>query len=457
MSPLDGKEFREELRAIVKLAAPVAFVQIGIVFMGVVDTIMVGHLGGEAGRHAVAAVGVGGFYVWLSVVFFWGILMALDPVIAQAEGAGDREGVALGLQRGVLLSLIFSIPPVFLLQTAEWVLPWFGQPPEVIPDAATYAALNAPGIAGWFLFTALRQTLQARHLVRQTVVCVVLANVLNAVADYALVFGAWGFPAMGVAGAAWATTASRWFMALGLLAVAWPELGPLLRPWRKDMLRWPPIAKMVRIGLPIGTQFLLEFGVFGLVLVMMGWIGADAQGGHQVAINLASLSFMVPLGISAAEAVRVGHAVGRGDPPAMRRAALGCLALGAGAMAVFAVIFLSLPAALAGIYTDKAPVISVAAILIPVAGVFQVFDGLQVVAIGILRGMADTRTPMIFNVLGFWVVGLPVSIGLGFGLDLGPAGLWWGLVAGLAAVAILLVRRVRAALRIDVRRVAIDG
>jgi MATE family multidrug resistance protein len=229
-----------------------------------------------------------------------------------------------------------------------------------------------------------------------------------------------------------------------------------LHPFLPETLALRPLARMALLGGPIGVQWQLEYGVFAVVALMMGWLGTAAMAGHQIAINLASLTFMVPLGVSAAAAVLVGQAVGRGDAGEARGAARAALWCGVGFMAVSAVVLLAIPEALARMYTRDAGVLAVAGVLIPIAGVFQVFDGTQVVGSGILRGIGDTRAPMVVNLLGFWLIGLPVSLWLGFRTPLGPAGLWWGLVAGLAAVAVFLLLRIRTRMRRELARVVID-
>jgi MATE family multidrug resistance protein len=214
---------------------------------------------------------------------------------------------------------------------------------------------------------------------------------------------------------------------------------------------------MLVLGVPIGLQYALEWGVFGTVLLLMGRLGTVPVAAHQIAINVASLTFMVPLGVSAAATVLVGHAVGRGDPAGARRSAGAALATGVAFMSLTALGFLFLPTAIARVYSEDAAVIALAATLLPIAGAFQIFDGIQVVSIGILRGLADTRAPFVIAVLGFWLVGFPVSLVLGFRTPLGPAGLWWGLVVGLVVVAILLLLRTRARFRRRITRVVIDG
>ena len=228
-------------------------------------------------------------------------------------------------------------------------------------------------------------------------------------------------------------------------------------PLRADALLIPALRRMLAIGIPIGVQFMLEYGVFGVVGLLMGWLGTEQMAGHQIALNLASFTFMVPMGVSGAAAVLVGRAVGRGDSAEARRAALAALVCGAGFMAVSGALMLAAPDFFARAYTTDRTVVAVAASLIPLAGVFQIFDGIQVVAIGILRGVADTRTPMLINVLGFWLIGLPVIIWLGLGTPAGPRGLWWGLVLGLAIVAVALLLRVRSRLKGQLERVVIDA
>jgi MATE family multidrug resistance protein len=282
------------------------------------------------------------------------------------------------------------------------------------------------------------------HHVRAIVVVIVLANLANVALNWVLIYGHLGVPALGVRGSAWASTVSRWLLALLLLGGAWRTLRPALRPWHPDSARPASLAPLLRLGLPIGLQQLLEFNAFGAVGLLMGQLGTVAMAGHQASLNLASLTFMVPLGVGAAAAVRVGHAIGADDAPRARRAAAAALACGVGFMASSAAVLLALPRALAGLYTDDLAVLAMAASLIPLAGVFQVFDGLQVVSLGILRGAGDTRVPMVVNVIGFWVIGLPLGAWLGLHAGWGPRGLWWGLVAGLAAVGLILGQRVRA-------------
>ena len=441
-----------ELRATLALALPVALVQLGTMLMGVVDTIVVGHLSGQA----LAAVALGNLYFMNVALPATGILLGLDPVLAQALGAGDRGAVARNLQRGLVLAGVVSLVASLALVPAERVLRAFGQPEVVIPDATAYLLHSIPGVLPFVAFAVLRQALQALHRPRAIVVTIVVANLLNALLDWMLVFGRLGSPAFGVVGSAWATAICRWLMALMLLGLGWPHLRPLLTGWRREVLASAPLARLVRLGAPIGVQQMLEVSAFGAIGLLMGRLGMVEMAAHQIALNLAALTFMVPLGIAAAAAVRVGHAIGAGDQPRARAAARAAILSGIAFMSGTALAFLLAPAAIAGIYSNDATIVGLAATLLPIAGVFQVFDGAQAVGAGVLRGAGDTRAPLVMNLLGFWMIGIPTSALLAFGLDLGARGLWWGFVAGLGAVAVLLTWRVVAVMRRPVERVRVE-
>ena len=443
-----GREFREVLN----LALPVAAVQVGMMAMGVVDTVMVGHYSARD----LAAVALGNLYFFTAAVFPMGVLMALDPVVSQAVGAGDQPAVGRALQRGGLLALVLGVPGALALLPGEYLLQLLGQPPEVVPVAAGYALAAIPGLFPFLAFIVFRQTLQAMGRVAPIVVTILMANLLNLVLNWVLIFGRLGFPELGAVGSGWASSLSRWAMFLGLLVFSWPLLKGYVRPIRPEVLQIRPLMRMLRLGSPIGIQFGLEYGAFGTTGLLMGWLGTVAMAGHQVALNLASLTFMVPLGISQATAVLVGQGVGREKPRSARRAAGAGLLLGVVFMGATAVAFLLFPGFLARIYSSDSAVLGLAVTLIPLAGVFQVFDGLQVVASGVLRGVGDTRSPMVLNLLGFWCIGMPVGLWLGFGASMGPRGLWWGLVLGLASVAILLLLRVRVRMSRSLRRIVID-
>lgn len=451
-SSVTSLTWRDEMRATLRLAVPVTAVEIGLMLMGTVDTMFAGRVSGLA----LASVAMGHAYLWVVAILGIGILMVLDPIVSQAVGAGDETALARGVQRALVLVIPLAVLSGALLSCGESVFAFLRQPPDVIPIASRFARASIPGMLPLYAFIVLRQTLQARHRVAPIVVAIVVANLVNLLLNWMFVFGRLGAPALGPVGTAWANSVARWVMFLTLLALTWRELRPFLLPIRRDAFAVRPLLRMLGIGIPIAIQYELEVNAFAVVAVMMGWIGATQMAAHQVSISLAALTFMVPLGVSAAAAVNVGRAVGRGDAAEVRRAAGAALVVGVGFMALSGLAMLTVPRLLARVYTGDPAVLAVAAALIPLAGLFQVFDGTQVVAVGILRGTGDTRTPMIINVLGFWLLGVPVSWYLGVHLARGPVGLWSGFVVGLAAVAAFLLLRVRVRLRRRIERMDVD-
>ena len=443
---------RRDLSQVVGLALPVVGVQLGLMAMGLVDTMMVGRVSAPD----LAAVALGNLFFFTIAVFGVGVLLSLDPVVAQAVGAGEAEAAARGLQRGLIIAVALAMITSLALLPASLVFRLAGQPDDVIPIAVGYVLASIPGTAPFFFFVVLRQSLQAMGRVAPILWTAIAGNVLNFGLNWILIWGNLGAPRMGALGSAWATSIARWFLAVTLLAVAWPLLQPLLRPWRSGVGRLQPLVRMLILGIPIGFQYQLEWGAFAVIGLLMGLLGTEEMAGHQIALNLAAFAFMIPMGIGAAAAVRVGQEVGRNDAGGARRAAGAALSLGVAFMLGTALLFLGLPTVLARAFTDEPGVIGVAATLLPIAGVFQVSDGLQAVAAGVLRGVGDTRAPMWANILGFWVLGLPLSWLLGFRLGLGPTGLWWGLALGLAVLACLLLLRVRSRLGRAMSRVQTD-
>mgnify|MGYP001430080150 CR=1 FL=1 len=441
---------KDDIASLLRLALPVATVQVGFIFMGAVDTVMVGHVSPTD----LASVALGNLYFFMTTSFGLGTLFALDPLVSQAFGAGDRASIARAFQRGFVIAVGLAIFSSLLLMPGRSLLTFFRQPPDVIPVAAAYALVSIPGVLPFYCFVVMRQSLQSMGRVRPIVVVILLANLANVFFNWVLIFGNLGAPAMGAVGSGWATVLSRWFMLLALLGVAWPLIRPYLRPLRPDAIDIGPLLRMCKLGIPIGIQFFLEFGVFGAIGILMGTLGTIPMASHQVAINLASITFMMAVGVTQATTVLVGQAVGAGDSERARRSA-GAGLLTAGSVMVFTgAMFLIFPRFLAGIYTPDLEVIGLAATLIPVAGIFQIFDGLQAVGSGVLRGVGDTLAPMIVNLVGFWLIGLPVSLYLAFPGGLGPLGLWWGMAAGLAAVALFLLIRVRIRFGRDLTRIA---
>jgi MATE family multidrug resistance protein len=447
-----------EVRSALKLALPVIGVQLGMMVMGTLDTAMLGRFSAVALASAAIA-----HIVSITLLFFGaGILASLDPLVSQAFGAGDGEAVGRHVQRGLVLAVALAVPLSLPMLDLGPLLRALGEPPAVVAGARLYARLLVPGNLAFLLFFVLRQSLQAMSIVRPALVAAIAGNLMNGLGNYALIFGRWGCPRLGAPGSALATAAARWMMLLWLLLAArrpLRERAPGVRLWHgwralaATGRQWRRLAPLLRIGLPIGLHNSVELSLFLAIALLMGRFGAEAIAGHQVAILLASLSFQVPFGIAGAAMTRVGNAIGRGDMPAARRTAAVCLGLGAGVMTLFAAAFGLMPRQLAALFTDEPGVITVAVRLLPVAAAFQVFDGIQVVGAGILRGTADTALPALGALIGYGLLGLPAGWLLAFAGGLGPAGLWWGATLGLCVVAVLLLARILFRFRGEVARV----
>jgi len=451
-SQTPSRSFGDEVRQLLRLGLPIALVQLGLTGLNFVDLAMLGHYDAAA----LPAMALGNTLVWIVSMFCMGALAAADPLLSQAVGAGDRAAIPRVFGRALLLAVALSLPAsLLLLPAAQW-LELANQPADLIAPAADYARWQMLSILPFLWFTTCRSVLSAHARLLPQVATIVGGNLLNALLDWILIFGKFGAPTMGAHGAAIATVLSRWLMLGGLIALGWRDLAPALLPLRERAVRTAafaqaPLLRLLRLGTPIGAQFLLEMGVFAAVALLIGDIdhrsrdGADGPrvAGHQVAMQLASLSFMVPLGLAMAASVRVGWAVGRGDGAAAARAARAAITVAAVVMTGFMLLFLLAPRLLANVLTNQPQHLAYALTLIPIAGIFQIGDGVQVVAIGCLRGLGDVRSPVWANIVGFWLLGLPLGCLLAFGLGWGPAGLWSGLVIGLFIVATALLAVLR--------------
>jgi MATE family multidrug resistance protein len=441
-----------ELREMVRLAWPVVLAQVGAMMLGVVDTAMVGRVGPDA----VAAVALAHIY-WVNITIPGiGLLFVLDPVVAQAFGAGDQVGVARGVQRGVILACAFTIPATLILLPGEFFFEVLQQPPSIAPIAAEFARWTALGMLPFFLFAAFRQSLQAMGRTRAIVISIIVGNLLNLFLNWVLIYGHLGVPALGAVGSAISTVIGRWVMLGVLFWMGRHELLPALRPWHKESWKLRPLKRMLAVGVPVAFQQWLEVAVFAAGAVVIGWIGVAELAAHEIAINLAALSFMVPMGLSAAAAAMVGRAIGRGDIAAARRDSVAALGVGLLFMSVAAVVFLLFPRAIAGIFLTPGKALDIATSLLVIAGIFQIVDGIQVVCGGILRGAADTRVPMLLHLGGFWGIGAPLGLFLAFPMGLGARGVWIAFAGSLLVVAVLQLMRVRWRLSRDIARLQIE-
>jgi MATE family multidrug resistance protein len=419
-----------------RLAGPVVTAELGWMTMGVVDTIMVGHVSPAA----MGAASVGGVLFYTVAIFGTGMLLGLDTLVSQSFGAGD----VVDCHRSLLNSVYLCVPAGLALMGVVWLFPGFlrsfGIDPAVLHDAVPF--INALGwsVFPLLLYFALRRYLQGMNLVNPVVFALISANLANLAGDWILVFGHFGARAMGAEGAAWSTCISRIYMSAVLLGyILYHErrfrTGWLETPLKPDLRR---IRKLIGLGLPAATQLSVEVAVFAAATTLIARLGADVLAAHQVAMNAASFTYMVPLGIGAAAAVRVGQALGRGDVAAASRSGWTATLMGAGFMSCAGIVFLLAPGAIVRIYTPDPNVLPVGVSLLAVAGVFQLFDGIQTVTTGALRGAGDTRTPMLCHLLGYWGLGFPLGYWLCFRLNWGAVGLWIGLCIALIAIGSVL-------------------
>ena len=450
---LDTASIRAELRPMLRVAIPVVLAELGWMAMGVVDTIMVGPLGPEA----IAAAGVGTSLHMAFAIFGMGLLLGLDTLVSQAFGARQLDVCHRWLVHGVALALLLTTPLMLICWGVYVAIPALDFHPEVRPLLESYYGAVIWSSPLLLLYAAFRRYLQGMHLVQPVMFALVSANVVNACANWVLIYGKSGFPALGVTGAAIATIIARFYMVAVLLGaiVIYDNWRTSDVPVLASHLRRAWFKRLLALGFPAASTVALEVGVFASSTAFAGMLDPISAASHQIALNIAALAFMVPLGLASAGAVRVGHAVGAGDPPRAAAAGWTAILLGIIVMVLSAAAFLLIPRVLIGVFTRDEAVLALGSTLLLVAAVFQLFDGLQGVATGVLRGVADTRTPMITNLLAHWMFGLPVGYTLCFVLGVGVIGLWVGLSTGLVIAGVVLVymwhRRIRA---LEITRIA---
>ncbi|MFT3772580.1 MAG: MATE family efflux transporter [Minicystis sp.] len=439
---------REEVRETLRLAVPIAFAQVALMTMGLVDTALVGRVS----KTDMAAVAIGNQLAFAALCAPMGVTMAVEPLASQAMGAKDPLRAWTALRAGIVACLLIAVPTMVLAALGPFVLVPFGVAESVVPSARNFVWARIPGMPMWLLFMAAKAYLEACGITRPLFVGGWLANIINFAVVSLLVFGdraltylhlpALGLPALGSLGAGLGTTVSSSVLAGIALWAAWrarPEGTSLLGGDRRELVE--TTRKLMRVGVPMGLQILTEAGVFLLVGILMGRLGEDATSAHSVAMGLAAYTYMGVLGISSATAVRVGRAIGAGDVGGPRRAGRVGLGLVVLYMCGCATAFIFFSRPLARIFTPDPTVQEIAAGLIQIAAAFQIADGIQGVSGGALRGAADTRFASWANVACHWGIGLPLAMLCGFALGYGAKGLWWGLSAGLVVVAAVLTTR----------------
>jgi multidrug resistance protein, MATE family len=430
-------DLRQEFKPMLSLAFPVVMAELGWMTMGLVDTLMVGRLSPEA----IGAVGIGTSLFMGVCIFGMGLLLGLDTLVSHAFGAGRLDDCHRWLLHAVALSLLLSAPITGVVLALSAALAGWGLHPDVLSLTRPYLDVLAWSIPPLLLYAAFRRYLQGMGVVRPVMVALVLANILNLFVNWLLIFGRLGAPAMGVRGSAWATVAARVVMAGVLLGVIlYREQGRRPGLFETSLrIELSRVRQLLALGLPAAGQVTLEVGVFAAATALAGRLAPASLAAHQIAINLAAFTFMVPLGVASAGAVRVGQALGRRDPAGAARSGWTAILFGAVFMSSAAAAFLIFPRTLIGAFTSDASVVTIGVSLLFVGAVFQLFDGLQGVATGVLRGLGDTRSPMLWNLAGHWFIGLPLGYVLCFGAGLGVIGLWWGLSVGLIICGVALI------------------
>ncbi|KGF68860.1 multidrug transporter MatE [Hoeflea sp. BAL378] len=437
----DGQSWGAHVRATLALGLPLVGTQIAQIAMTTTDVIMLGWYG----TAELAATVLGSQAFFIVYIFGVGFASAILPLAAQAEGRNDPTHVRRSVRMGMWILLLYAVLVMPILWQLEPILIALGQKPELAALASDYIRIVQWGMFPALMMMALRSFFAARSRAGIVLWSALAGTLINGVLNYALIFGQFGAPELGVRGAAIATVASS--TAIFAIMAGWAVLHPLHRDyrvfqrfWRPE---WPAFFEVFRLGVPIGFTILAEVGLFMAASLMMGWLGTVSLAAHGIAIQLASISFMIPLGLSHAATVRVGQAYGRGDMEGLARAAHTVMGLSVVISFAAASLFWLVPEALVGLFVDDANVdaaelIAVAVPLLMVAAAFQLVDAIQVVGSGLLRGIKDTRIPMVIAVISYWPIGLSAAYGLGFGLGWGGPGIWAGLALGLGVAALLL-------------------
>ena len=423
-------KYRQQLSETLRLALPVSIGMLGHIMLGLADSLMVGRVSPEA----LAASSLVNGLVWLVVVFGLGLSMAISPLVAIERGKGKTAACGVILRHALWLNSLAGVLLGLVVYTMAGFIPLLKQAPQVAGLAVSYAKIIAWSILPFILFQTFRQYIEGLSLMKPAMYVVLIANIVNVVGNYGFIYGHWGLPAYGLDGAGYSTFISRMFMAVVLMlyVLRTKSLEPFNPGLRIRRFEGAVIKELLRIGVPSGFQHFFEIGAFSISAVMIGWLGSLQLAAHQIALSMASVSFMVILGVSVASTVRVGMALGQGNMAQARRAGFTGVGVALSFMALSGLVFILFRHQLPYLFVDNPHVAQIAATLLVVAAMFQLSDGAQAVGLGILRGIKDVKIPTVITFVAYWVIGLPVGYLLAFPLGYGVTGVWMGFLAGLS-------------------------
>jgi len=436
---MKGINFKKHFPKTFALAYPVMLSQLGQVGVGIADTMMVGRLGAET----LAAASLGNSIFFVIMMFGIGVSMSITPLVASADGEGKSKRITRIFKHGFIINVFTGMILFMLILLASPGLYHLNQPLEVVNLAIPYLAIVTFSLLPFMVFQTFKQFTEGMSQTKQAMAITILCNLLNVFLNWVMIYGNLGFPALGLNGAGYATLISRILMAAIMFYYVWnsKRYKPYKLSFGFKKLSFPLVSKMLNIGVPTGFQFVFETGAFSAAAIMMGWIGTNALAAHQIAINLASISYMMASGLSSAATVRVGNQLGRRDIQNLREIGFTSFSMAALFMLFFAVGFIVFRNYLPMLYINDSSVVEMAASLLIFAGIFQLSDGVQVVGLGALRGMADVRIPTIITLVAYWVIGLPLGYFLAFNYGYNEHGIWCGLLIGLTVAAAMLVFR----------------
>lgn len=430
---------REQVKTTFLLAYPVMLSQLGQVSVGVADSMMVGRLGALE----LAASSLANSIFFVIFMFGIGISMGLTPLVSKAYGNGKTNQISRLFSNSLLINFFASLLMLGLVLLFSRNLNFLNQPEEVEALALPFLLIITASLVPLMLFQTFKQFVEGLSQTKQAMFITIAANLVNVFLNWLLIWGHWGFPELGFLGAAWATLISRVLMVV--LMATYVLTSKRYRNFEIQILRFKPnwtlCKRILKIGIPTGFQFIFEVSAFSAAAIMMGWIGVNALAGHQIALNLASISYMMATGLATAGMIRVSHYIGKEDYKGMREAGMVAFGMVAAFMFVCALLFFVLRFSLPMLYIDDPQVISLAASLLVLAGLFQLSDGIQVVGLGVLRGLEDVKVPTIVTFLAYWGLGLPLGYLLAFTMGFAEKGIWIGLLVGLTLTAGMLLYR----------------